>query len=70
MENKVGQDDDKDGEAGDADGVLRASGADADGLEKKDGQYDDHDDDDSERRCNTDEGGGKPGAVTYIWSEF
>ena len=45
----------------------RASGADADGLEKKyeqDDDDDDDDDDDSERRCNTDGRGGKPGAVT------
>jgi hypothetical protein len=40
--------------------VLRASGADADGLENKDGQDgdDDDDDSDSERRFNTDGGRG------------
>jgi hypothetical protein len=44
--------------------VLRASGADADGIEKKDGKYGDEDDDGSERRCNADRRGGKPDAVT------
>jgi hypothetical protein len=52
----AGKDDDEDSGAGDAGGVLRASGADADGLENKDIQDDGvdrrRDGDDSERRCN------------------
>jgi hypothetical protein len=67
MENKDGKYDDDDGEAGDAGGLLRAFGADADGIEIHfffDDDDDDDDDDDSERRCNTDGRGGEPGAVT------
>jgi hypothetical protein len=63
-EGKDANDNDEVGENGDDGGVLRASGADADGLEKKDAQDSDDDDDDSKGRCNTDGRGGEPGAVT------
>jgi hypothetical protein len=49
------------GGTGDGGGVLRASGADADGIERKDGKYDDEDDNESERRCNTDVESGETG---------
>jgi hypothetical protein len=69
LENKDENDGDGDSENGDAGGVLRASGADADdGLENKDRQGVDDDDDDGddncERRSNADGRGGKPGVVT------
>jgi hypothetical protein len=67
LKDKDGKDGDEDSENSDAGGVLRASGADAGGLENRDRQDDDDgddDDDNCERRCNTDGRGGEPGAVT------